>query len=84
MVETKKDYDETLVEAARSVLLEVVHLLSQYHDGIVLVGGWVPDLLIPGDATHHIGSIDVDLALDHRTHRSWLPLHHAALTLTRL
>jgi len=67
MVETKKDYDETLVEAARSVLREVVHLLSQYRDGIVLVGGWVPDLLIPGDATHHIGSIDVDLALDHRT-----------------
>ena len=67
MVETRKDYDETLVEAARSVLLEVVHLLSQYRDGIVLVGGWVPDLLIPGDATHHIGSIDVDLALDHRT-----------------
>ncbi len=67
MVETKTDYDEALVEAARSVLLEVVHLLSQYRDGIVLVGGWVPDLLIPGDATHHIGSIDVDLALDHRT-----------------
>jgi len=67
MVETKRDYDELLVEAARSVLLEVAHLLSQYRDGIVLVGGWVPDLLIPGDATHHIGSIDVDLALDHRT-----------------
>jgi hypothetical protein len=67
MVETKRDYSEILVEAARSVLLEVAHLLSQYRDGIVLVGGWVPDLLIPGDATHHIGSIDVDLALDHRT-----------------
>lgn len=46
MVETKKDYSETLVEAARSVLLEVTHLLSQYREGIVLVGGWVPDLLI--------------------------------------
>lgn len=66
MVETRKDYDEALVEAARSVLLEVVHLLSQYREGIVLVGGWVPDLLLPGNATHHIGSIDVDLALDHQ------------------
>ena len=66
MVETRKDYDEALVEAARSVLLEVVHLLSQYREGIVLVGGWVPDLLLPGNATHHIGSIDVDLVLDHQ------------------
>jgi len=67
MVETKRDYSEIFVEAARSVLLEVAHLLSQYRQGIVLVGGWVPDLLLPGDTPHHIGSLDVDLALDHRT-----------------
>lgn len=67
MVETRRDYSDVLVEAARSVLIEVAHLLSQYRQGIVLVGGWVPDLLLSGDMPHHIGSIDVDLALDHHT-----------------
>ncbi len=67
MVETKRNYNEAQVDAARSVLLEVVHILSHYRQGIVLVGGWVPDLLLSGDLAHHIGSIDVDLALDHRT-----------------
>jgi len=67
MVETKRNYNEAQVDAARSVLLEVVHILSHYRQGIVLVGGWVPDLLLSGGLAHHIGSIDVDLALDHRT-----------------
>ena len=67
MVETKRNYHEAQVDAARSVLLEVAHILSHYRQGIVLVGGWVPDLLLPGGMSHHIGSIDVDLALDHRT-----------------
>jgi len=30
----------------------------------VVVGGWVPDLLIEGAGEEHVGSIDVDLALD--------------------
>jgi uncharacterized protein YfaS (alpha-2-macroglobulin family) len=30
----------------------------------VLVGGWVPDLLIEDADEKHVGSIDVDLALD--------------------
>lgn len=29
-----------------------------------MVGGWVPDLLLPGVEHSHVGSIDVDLALD--------------------
>lgn len=64
---TRKDYDVSLVEAARSVMLELVRLLGEYHDDIVLVGGWVPVLLIPQDKRRHVGSIDVDLALNHRT-----------------
>jgi predicted nucleotidyltransferase len=31
---------------------------------LVVVGGWVPDLLIPEVEEPHVGSIDVDLALD--------------------
>jgi hypothetical protein len=66
MVNTSHDYTADAVAAARSVLLEVVHLLGEYRDSIVLVGGWVPPLLIPDFASSHVGSIDVDLALDHR------------------
>lgn len=59
-----KDYDILKVNAARSVLLELAHLLGSYRSGIVIVGGWVPGLLFPGMAEKHIGSTDVDLALD--------------------
>jgi hypothetical protein len=66
-VVTRKNYDATQVEAARSVMLELVRLLSEYRDDIVVVGGWVPALLIPQERRPHVGSIDVDLALNHRT-----------------
>ena len=42
---TKKDYTAEAVEAAHSVLIELIHLLGEYRDHIVVVGGWVPDLL---------------------------------------
>ncbi|GMV26741.1 MAG: hypothetical protein AMXMBFR58_27720 [Phycisphaerae bacterium] len=35
-----------------------------YLDGIVVIGGWVPELTFPGRG--HVGSFDVDLALDAR------------------
>ena len=66
MVGTRKDYPENAVEAARSVLLELAHLVGSYGDGIVVVGGWVPELLLSSEESPHVGSIDVDLALDHR------------------
>ena len=64
---TKRDYDAMQVEAARSVMLELVRLLGEYRDDIVVIGGWVPALLIPQDKVRHIGSIDVDIALNHKT-----------------
>lgn len=63
---TQLDYDQLIVEAARAVLLEVINVLGEYRDGIALVGGWVPALLFDGAQEHHVGSMDVDLALDHR------------------
>lgn len=62
---TKIDYEARAVHAARSVLLELTHLLGAYHEDIVLVGGWVPELLFPSKETPHVGSTDVDLALNH-------------------
>ncbi|NOT54488.1 MAG: hypothetical protein HOP18_07780, partial [Deltaproteobacteria bacterium] len=63
----RTNYTADAVAAARSVLLELTHLLGQYQDDIVVVGGWVPELLLPQSQGHHIGSTDVDLALNHRT-----------------
>jgi len=65
-VVTRTDYNEIAVKAAYSVLIEIVRILGEYRDDIVLIGGWVPQLLFQSTAEWHIGSIDVDLALDHR------------------
>lgn len=58
------DYTDRQVDAARRVLVDVGQVLASFGDAIVVVGGWVPDLLLPAAAQEHIGSIDVDLALD--------------------
>ena len=61
---TRRDYNALYVEAARRVLLEVVRVLGEYRDAIAIVGGWVPELLLADAEDPHVGSIDVDLALD--------------------
>jgi len=48
-------------EAARAILLEVLSALGPWRNEMVIVGGWVPDLLYP--AKNHMGSLDVDLAI---------------------
>lgn len=58
------DYSNRQVEAARRVLVDVGQVLASFHDAIVVVGGWVPDLILPDAKPDHVGSIDVDLALD--------------------
>ena len=69
MAITFRDYSRDQVEAARSVLLELVHLLGEYRDDIVVVGGWVLQLILRPGHPPHVGSIDVDLALNHRNLR---------------
>jgi len=64
---TKRDYTAEKVAAARSVLIELVHLLGEYRDDIVLIGGWVPEVLMSDKKEPHVGSMDIDLALNHRT-----------------
>lgn len=58
------DYSDRQVEAARRVLIDLGQVLASFTDCMVVVGGWVPDLLIPTAAEPHVGSIDVDVALD--------------------
>ncbi|MFV1981724.1 MAG: hypothetical protein ACC655_11270, partial [Rhodothermia bacterium] len=61
---TKHKYGPVAVEAAKRVMIELIRLLGEYQNDIVIIGGWVPDLLMPGQG--HIGSTDIDIALDHR------------------
>jgi len=63
---TKRDYTAEAIAAAKSVLIELVHLLGEYRENTVLIGGWVPELLLSAGASLHVGSMDIDLALDHR------------------
>ena len=59
----KSDYSSRATRAARRVMIELSRVLGEHRDDAVIVGGWVPELLIPGAG--HVGSTDVDLALDH-------------------
>ncbi len=57
-------YDDGAIGACESVMVEVLTILGKHREHLVIVGGWVPPLLFgKGD---HIGSIDVDLAVDWR------------------
>lgn len=42
---TRTDYNQIAVNAAYSVLIEIVRVLGEYRDNIVLIGGWVPQIL---------------------------------------
>lgn len=61
------------------MLLELVRLLGEYRDDVVIVGGWVPELLMPNEG--HIGSTDIDLALNHKTLQD--PGYATVLTLLK-
>lgn len=64
---TKLDYIKKEVDICLSVMVEIMTILGEYRDSIVLVGGWVPYFLIKDKKEEHIGSIDIDLALDLNT-----------------
>lgn len=57
-------YGEREVKACKSVLLELVHLLSEIKDEIVIIGGWAPVFLLPQSDEPHVGSLDIDVALN--------------------
>jgi hypothetical protein len=57
------------IEACVIVMRELFLYLKPYRDQIVLIGGWVPYFLLekygyPGEYDHHVGSLDIDVALD--------------------
>lgn len=58
------DYDDRGARAAHAVLVELGQVLGAHRDAIVVIGGSVPSLLLPGADPGHIGSLDIDLDLD--------------------
>ncbi len=65
MVTSRRDYGFDEVSAAKSILIEVMHILGAYREQLILIGGWVPELLFPKSLIPHIGSTDVDILLNH-------------------
>ena len=61
---TKSNYSKKEVDTCLSVIVEVMTILGSYRDRIVLIGGWVPYFILDNQGKDHIGSIDIDLALD--------------------
>lgn len=61
---TLASYDKRAIEACKSVLVELISLMGEFRNQIVIVGGWVPSFIIPQSREAHIGTLDVDLALD--------------------
>lgn len=59
------DYSGGQREAAHRVLIELCSLFIQYQDDIRIIGGWVPELLFPNQG--HVGSVDVDMLINHLT-----------------
>ncbi len=60
----RDDYSARQIEAAHRVLVDLGQVLAAFEDCLVVIGGWVPDLLLDQADEPHVGSIDVDLALD--------------------
>jgi len=61
---TRYDYGKSEVEACLSVLVELMTILGEFRDHIVLTGGWIPYFLVEERRHEHVGSLDIDIALD--------------------
>jgi len=61
---SRSQYGEREVNACKAVLLELVHLLGEIKDEMVIIGGWTPTFILPRSDDPHVGSLDIDVALD--------------------
>ena len=62
-----RGHKERVTEATRQVLMEVFKLLEDFHESLILVGGWVPIMIIPESEDKHVGTIDVDLVINDKS-----------------
>lgn len=61
---SKSQYGEREVKACKAVLLELAHILGEIRDEVVIIGGWTPMFLLPQADDPHVGSLDIDVALN--------------------
>jgi len=64
-----ENFEPELINSSRNALFELVQTLTPYSRGLILIGGWVPWLLIrdhlrEGETFTHVGSIDIDFVVD--------------------
>lgn len=64
--QTANEYEDRVTAAVNSVLVELGQRLGSYREKFVLIGGAVPPLMIPNADMKHVGTVDIDLALDAR------------------
>ena len=62
---TRSDYDPAGLDLVKATCLDLASYLGDYWDDLVIVGGYVPTLLVePNDGVEaHPGTLDVDLGL---------------------
>lgn len=58
------DYDPRTAGAVRQTLVEIGQILGAYQGKFAVVGGAVPWLLLHPEDMAHVGTFDIDLALD--------------------
>ena len=61
---TKSNYEKKEVDICLSVIVEIMTVLGRHKNNIILIGGWVPYFILDKKGKDHVGSIDIDLALD--------------------
>lgn len=54
----REDYSDRQVEAAQRVIVDMGQVLASFAECLVLVGGWVPDLLLPDADEPHGGQME--------------------------
>ncbi len=57
-------YDEETTVIVRKVLMDIWQICGSYKDQMVLIGGLVPTLTMSNPEDPHVGTLDIDLALD--------------------
>lgn len=62
-----RGHKERVIEATRQVLMEVFKLLEDFRESLILVGGWVPIMIIPQSEDKYVGTIDVDLVINDKS-----------------
>lgn len=62
---TAADYNARSTDAVKSVIIEIAQTLGSFQGKFAIVGGAVPWLLLNNEEMPHVGTLDIDLGLDH-------------------